>query len=176
MTTQETEINYSVSPLANDFAARSADLTEAWILYWSRFEDHRAHPPVQEEEHSAIDFGTPGPLVHFMERFYGKGYEEKLIESVRRKPTRLPFRCSTASLTGQKRLILRRRLDRNDEGARLNPHCRKKCVAADKSFLGEAFPLKRHLAQLRLIGGSPGIELLQGRGRAAETARMQIRH
>lgn len=34
------------------------------------------------------DFGTPGPLVHFMEKFYGKGYEEKLISSIERYPTK----------------------------------------------------------------------------------------
>ena len=38
-------------------------------------------------EHPKIDFGVPGPLVHFVETFYRIGYEEKLIESVQRKPT-----------------------------------------------------------------------------------------
>ncbi len=39
------------------------------------------------ESHSNISFGQPGPLVHFVERFYLRGYEEKLVESVRRKAT-----------------------------------------------------------------------------------------
>jgi hypothetical protein len=39
------------------------------------------------EEYPVIDFGTPGPLVHFLERFYGQGYEDKLILSIQRKPT-----------------------------------------------------------------------------------------
>jgi len=39
------------------------------------------------EEHPEIDYGTPGPLVHFLERFYKKGYEEQLVLSIRRKPT-----------------------------------------------------------------------------------------
>ncbi|HLX68192.1 MAG TPA: hypothetical protein VKV04_01075 [Verrucomicrobiae bacterium] len=39
------------------------------------------------EKNSGIDFGPPGPLVQFLERFHGKGYEQKLIESIRRKPT-----------------------------------------------------------------------------------------
>lgn len=34
-----------------------------------------------------IDYGGPGPLGSFMESFYHKGYEEKLVESVNRKPT-----------------------------------------------------------------------------------------
>lgn len=39
------------------------------------------------ETHPAADFGTPGPLVHFLETFYGRGYEEKLVESLARRPT-----------------------------------------------------------------------------------------
>lgn len=33
------------------------------------------------------DFGMPGAIVHFVERFYKNGYEELLIESVKRRPT-----------------------------------------------------------------------------------------
>lgn len=33
-------------------------------------------------------FGNPGPLVHFMEIYYKKGYEEKLVESLKRQPTK----------------------------------------------------------------------------------------
>jgi len=39
------------------------------------------------EDYPNTDFGMPGPLVHFLERFYRKGYEEKLINSINRKPT-----------------------------------------------------------------------------------------
>jgi len=39
------------------------------------------------ESHSTIDYGTPGPLVHFLEGFYGAGYEAELISSVQRRPT-----------------------------------------------------------------------------------------
>lgn len=34
-----------------------------------------------------IDYGAPGPLTHLVERFWRKGYEELLMESLRRKPT-----------------------------------------------------------------------------------------
>ena len=34
-----------------------------------------------------VDFGMPGDLVHFVEQFYKKGYEELLISSVRKNPT-----------------------------------------------------------------------------------------
>ncbi len=39
------------------------------------------------EDYPVFDFGTPGPLVHFMESFYRKGYEELLLQSVQRNPT-----------------------------------------------------------------------------------------
>lgn len=37
--------------------------------------------------HPEVDFGSPGDLVHFVERFYHKGYEELLMKSVHQKPT-----------------------------------------------------------------------------------------
>jgi hypothetical protein len=38
------------------------------------------------EQHTSINLGAPGPLVHFVERFHGNGYESRLLDSVRRKP------------------------------------------------------------------------------------------
>ena len=38
------------------------------------------------ERHPLTDFGSPGPIVHFVERFYKKGYEELLL-SLKRMPT-----------------------------------------------------------------------------------------
>lgn len=32
------------------------------------------------------DVGSPGPLVHFVEKFFPGGYEEQLLESLRRRP------------------------------------------------------------------------------------------
>ena len=39
------------------------------------------------EENPKIDYDMPGPLVHFMEKKYKKGYEKLLLESIKRKPT-----------------------------------------------------------------------------------------
>lgn len=39
------------------------------------------------ENNPNMDFGSPGSLVKYLEEFIGKGYEEELIESVRRMPT-----------------------------------------------------------------------------------------
>ena len=39
------------------------------------------------EENPEFDFGCPGPFAHFVETFYKRGYEERLCQSVRRRPT-----------------------------------------------------------------------------------------
>lgn len=39
------------------------------------------------EKYRDVNFGRPGPLVHFVEKYYRNGYEEKLVESLRREPT-----------------------------------------------------------------------------------------
>jgi hypothetical protein len=39
------------------------------------------------EKHKDWDFGMPGSLVHFVEKFYRKGYEQALVESIERYPT-----------------------------------------------------------------------------------------
>lgn len=38
------------------------------------------------ERHPLSDFGMPGSIVHFVEKFYKKGYEQLLIASVKRRP------------------------------------------------------------------------------------------
>ncbi|WP_314165580.1 hypothetical protein [Lachnoanaerobaculum gingivalis] len=39
------------------------------------------------ERHPLTSFGSPGAIAHFVETFYKKGYEEKLITSLKRMPT-----------------------------------------------------------------------------------------
>ena len=39
------------------------------------------------EDNPDADFGIPGPLTHFIEYFSQNGYEELLLESVKRNPT-----------------------------------------------------------------------------------------
>ena len=38
------------------------------------------------ERNPLIHFGDPGAIVHFVETFYKKGYEEELVDSIKRKP------------------------------------------------------------------------------------------
>lgn len=39
------------------------------------------------EKYPELDYGMPGPIVHFMERYYKKGYEGVLLKSVQNMPT-----------------------------------------------------------------------------------------
>ena len=39
------------------------------------------------EENPDIDYGMPGPTVHFVESFFMRGYETLLLESIQRIPT-----------------------------------------------------------------------------------------
>ena len=62
------------------------EVMEAMLEYPNPFE---LVAPILEiiESNPDIDFGTPGDLVHFVEKFYKKGYEELLLKSVRKNPT-----------------------------------------------------------------------------------------
>lgn len=39
------------------------------------------------ETNPELDYGMPGPVVHFMESFYRNGYEELLLKSIQNMPT-----------------------------------------------------------------------------------------
>ena len=39
------------------------------------------------ETHPDVDYGMPGPLVHYVERFFLNGYEELLYNSISKCPT-----------------------------------------------------------------------------------------
>jgi hypothetical protein len=54
------------------------------------------------EAHPKADFGARGPLVHFVESFYHRGYEEELLKSLRRKPTSHTLRMLNAMVNGAK--------------------------------------------------------------------------
>lgn len=61
------------------------------ILYLISLEDN-AKEYVAElflfmESNPDINYGLPGPVVHFMEKYFLDGYEELLYSSVKRKPT-----------------------------------------------------------------------------------------
>ena len=54
------------------------------------------------EANPDVDFGTPGPLVHFVEKFYKQGYEELLVDSIKRCPTELTIWMLNRIINGSK--------------------------------------------------------------------------
>ena len=105
---------------SDDFPGESAALVDEWSDAPDAFS---AIGPVLLfiEQHPEVDFGTPGPLVHFVEGFYGRGYEQELIESVNRKPTVHTVWMTNRVINGTKNPEERRRLVEVLRQARDNP-------------------------------------------------------
>jgi hypothetical protein len=105
---------------SKDFAAESYALSERWISLDVGVE---AVEPIFRfmEAHPNIDFGSPGPLVHFVERFFGSGYEEKLLDSLARKPTQHTVWMMNRLINGVDKAGLRHRYIVVLRRARLHP-------------------------------------------------------
>ena len=88
MTSKEISEQLEAIASADDVVSSTAKLTDAWSAANVGFESVE---PILHfmEEHPELEYGMPGPLVHFIEEFYLNGYEERLIESVGRRPTML---------------------------------------------------------------------------------------
>ncbi|WLD93782.1 hypothetical protein [Alkalihalobacillus sp. AL-G] len=74
------------SVIKEDFIDIAYDVTEEIESYENAFD---AIEPILKlvEQNPEVDFGSPGPLVHFVEQFHGNFYEEKLVQSIQRYPT-----------------------------------------------------------------------------------------
>jgi len=88
MTPDEAAAQLESIARSDDFVGRSSELVDGWSSAGAGIE---MIDPILSfiERHPDIDFGSPGPLVHFVERFYGHGYDRKLLDSIERRPTPL---------------------------------------------------------------------------------------
>jgi hypothetical protein len=88
MNPEEVTQGLAAIALFDDFVPRSESLTEEWTSTGAGVETIE---PILRfmESHPSLDFGSPGPLVHFVERFYGRGYEQRLLQSIQRRPIAL---------------------------------------------------------------------------------------
>ena len=82
--TEATRQLEEIADAGDDFAQQSSQLTAKWEV------DPKGSEAVEPilrfmESRPHIDYGAPGPLVHFVENF--PNYEAKLVESVERHPT-----------------------------------------------------------------------------------------
>ena len=134
MTAQEITDQLQQIASSDDFSGRSAELTQAWSSAGVGLE---AVEPIMRfmEEHPAIDFGMPGPLVHFVERRYGKGYEEKLTASVERKPTSHTVWMLNRVINGTKQPDLKQRFIATMDRARFNPLSDQNAVQQANRFV-----------------------------------------
>jgi len=83
------EISRQLQGLAaagDDVVYHSYRLTDSWSAAGVGSE---AVEPVLRfmEQHPNLDYGMPGPLVHFVECFGKRDYDDKLLESLERQPT-----------------------------------------------------------------------------------------
>ena len=103
-----------------DFATHSAELIETWISVGLGIE---AIEPIIRfmENHPTVDYGAPGALVHFVERFYGNGYEEILVESIKRKPTGHTVAMLNAVINGTKTIKIKKQLIEVMQQVKSNP-------------------------------------------------------
>lgn len=71
---------------SDDFIDIAYDVTDELEELPNAFE---AVEPILKliEANPTVDFGVPGPLVHFLENLDEQQYEEKLVESIQRCPT-----------------------------------------------------------------------------------------
>jgi hypothetical protein len=89
MTSNEIAEQLEAMASSDNVVGSSSKLTEAWSAANVGVE---CIEPILRfmEDHPDLDYGLPGPLVHFVEKFFLNGYdvyEKKLLESVDRRPT-----------------------------------------------------------------------------------------
>lgn len=71
------------------------------------------------ERHPLADFGVPGAIVHFVEKYYKKGYEDILYQSIKRSPAMhtvwmLNRICNDKNSHDKFKKLLAETADRND--------------------------------------------------------------
>lgn len=86
------------------------------------------------EKYPTTDFGSPGPLVHFIERFMGQ-YEEKLLESLDRRPTPLTVWMLNRVINGAKKKATRLTLIKKMESINQNPNVDNETKEEAMTFL-----------------------------------------
>ena len=119
---------------APDFLEECDPLTEQWADNGVGIES--VEPILRfMEAHSDLDLGTPGALVHFVERFYRRGYEELLIASLRRRPTAHTVWMLNRLLNGAKSSKERKLLSEELEAASIHPLADPDAHAEARGFL-----------------------------------------
>lgn len=134
MTSEEITKQLEAIADSDDFEYRSGELRDALTAAHGGIET--VEPILRfMEAHPDIEYGIPGPLVHYMEKFYRKGYEEKLLESVERTPTDHTLWMLNRLINDAKNTAVRRQLVGVMKRARLNPRANEYAVQVADHFL-----------------------------------------
>ena len=118
----------------DDFAWLSSELAKTWASSNVGIE---AIEPILHfmERNPSIEYGMPGALVHFIERFYGNGYEDKLIEAINRKPTAHTILMLNRLINGTKDFNAKHFFIMTMKQARMNPLADKKTIESVNELL-----------------------------------------
>jgi hypothetical protein len=119
---------------ADDFAFESEALVEQWTSMDIGVE---AVEPILQfiEKYPSIDYGAPGALAHFVETFYKRGYEEKLLESICRRPTQHTIWMLNRLINGTKDPVEKQRYVTVMAQAKSNPTADQLTVDSINEFL-----------------------------------------
>jgi hypothetical protein len=85
------------------------------------------------EENPYMDFGRQGALVHFVEKYYKNGYEEKLLLSLERRPAKHTLFMLNRIIKGSLGVTRRFYLDILDRII-ANPALEEEIVSQAKAF------------------------------------------
>jgi len=119
---------------SESFPDSSQDLTAKWVSAGGDVSTVEAILRFMEDNPS-IDYGIPGPLVHYVETFYGNGYEDLLIESVKRNPTTHTIWMLNRVINGTKNIPRRQLLIETMMQAAKHPAIDKVTVERIKHFV-----------------------------------------
>jgi hypothetical protein len=119
---------------AEDFAFRAAAAVGEWEA--AGFGVEAVEPILRfMEAHSEIDFGPPGALVHFSERFHQRGYEQLLLDSMARRPTPHTAWMLNRLINGTRDRVLRGQYQTSMEKALAHPLADAHTVEQIRDFL-----------------------------------------
>ena len=120
-----------------DFDVRSSDLADEWTAAGAGLD---AVEPVLRfmEGHPDLEYGAPGGLVHFVERFHRKGYEQFLLDSVLRRPTWITTWMLNRLLNGATESAARQLFLQAMERAQAHPKADPRTVDQLRRFLVRA--------------------------------------
>lgn len=120
---------------ASDFVNRAYDLVDLWNSQGVGLESVDIILRFIEDNPS-LDCGAPGPLGHFVEQFYRRGYEARLIKSIQRKPVGLTVSLLNGVINGTIDNEERQRLISVLQSVTSNPHATDNGRALAIRYLG----------------------------------------